>query len=770
MLQQEKDIFGDHRPRSIREQLSLYFAYWPLFALLIALCVGAGILYTRYTPPKYLAFTSFLVKESEGKSSAAADLIDATLNGKRVVNLNSEIMLLKSKRLMERTVARHQFNISYFKKGRLLDVDIYNDAPFTLNADVLKDSTRSYDILITSLDGKGGELIYGAHKVKQRFVWNKPFELGGQRFWLAPKSTLSEGDGNYLIKWQPVSTAAALLLANLTVKVTDAKTNVLELTLKTENVPKGEDILNTLFEEFNLSDIEDRAKLSKTTVQFIEDRLLMISGELKTVEGSQESYQVDNGLVDMRGQSTQSLESSDATSRAAREFAIQQRLVGMTLDYFQNPANSSKLVPSVAGLSDPTLSSLIVQYNDLQLKKQREAPLVAPNSTVMQDLNSQIATLKNSIVESLGNINNGLEMQENNYRQQTSQSKSFLSSVPRNERILQEIKRKQSISEGLYLYLLQKREEAAISSTSASVSYYKQIDKAIGWGPVEPNKLNILLYTFALGFFLAFGIVYLLTSVNDKVTSKEDIARHTSIPVLGQISHLSKKEQKPVAVLERSLVSEQFRALRTSLSYLMKDKSKKVVLISSFGSGEGKSFISLNLAAVCAIPGKKVALLEFDIRQPVVSTRLQLAAVPGLSDYLEKDTFPRGEIMRTTDIPNLHIYPCGTIPANPADLLLSEKMAPLIATLRKEYDLIIIDSSPIGLVSDAVLLADFSDVILYVVRQGLTQKKNLDFLTEIMPPEDRPFQALILNDIKKGSGKDANEGYYYSAAVIKDKL
>jgi capsular exopolysaccharide synthesis family protein len=569
---------------------------------------------------------------------------------------------------------------------------------------------------------------------------------------------------------------AAALNASLTVKPYDTRTNALVLTIKCENPKKCEDVLNGLFNEFNRSDIEDRNKLSKSTVQFIDDRLVNITGELKGVEGNLESYQGNNQLIDIKGQSGQALGDANSVSKSLKDLAIQQGVASMILNYFANPANGGKLVPSSLGLNDATLGSLIAQYNELQLRREREAPLVAPNSTVMQDLNAQIDNLRGSILESLSNISKNLQLQERGLQQQSSQYQSMLSSVPHNERVMQEIKRKQTITEGLYLYLFQKREEAAISSTTSSVPHYRQLDLAQGYGPVEPNRTNIITYSALFGLFLAFAFIFIKDALNDKVISREDIIKRTLVPIVGQIAHMSRRKKRLIAVLDRNIVAEQFRAIRTNISFSLKDRNKKTLLVTSSVSGEGKSFISLNLAAVFAMPGKRVALLEFDIRQPVIANNLNLDATKGLTNYLLGEVKSISEIFHISeDVPGLHIYPSGPIPPNPGDLLLTANLVKLFEALKAEYDFIIIDSPPAGLVSDSFVLGEFSDMVLYVIRSQKTIKKQIDFINEVAGNKSLSNMALILNDIKNndnygGYGYGSNSYYSDTKPQKKKKL
>ena len=759
MKPQEKGIFGQEQNHaSLREFIIDYLKRWPLFLGCLVFCIGAGVLYTRYAIPKFLSSTSFLVKEATDSKSGPNDLIDNALNGKSQINLNSEILQFGSTNLMEHAIAKNQFNISYFIKGRVLNVDVYKDAPFILQIKHLTDSNLVYKLEITNMDSIGGKFLYGADKKENptSFKWNIPFIIQEQVFVLNSKVAIKKSNATYIVVWDPVSLSAGQFSKDLGLKAFDNKTSVIEASIKTANLQKGKDVLNSLFTEFNLSDIEDRNKLSASTVQFIDERLLNISAELKGVEGSLENYQGNNQLVDIKRQSTQSLENSSLAAKTIKDLGVQQGIVAMIQNYFSKPANGAKLVPSSLGLNDGTLSLLINQYNELQLKRERELPLVAPNSTVMQDLNTQISSIKSSMLESLSSIDKNLRLQLNSFEGQNNKFQGFLSSVPHNERVMQEIKRKQGITEGLYLYLLQKREEAAISSTANSVAHYKQIDLATGYGPVEPNKLNIILYTTLLGLFLAFGWIYLEDILNDKIRSRQDINKKLSLFIIGDINHASKKKKQVIAVLDRSIISEQFRTIRTNLSFLLKSKKDKTILVTSSNKGEGKSFVSINLAAVHALTGKKVALLEFDIRMPVISELLNIKTEHGLIDYLNGNQRELAGMYRMVpEIPSLHIYPCGPVPSNPGDLLLSDNLPGLFEQLKTNYEYIILDTPPTRFVSDSFILEKYCDTVIYVIRQNFTLKKHLDFITEIASDKTLSNISVILNDIKQPD----NDGY-----------
>jgi capsular exopolysaccharide synthesis family protein len=735
---------------TIRERLVKYLAKWPLFLVMLIACVTAGVVYTRYTVPKYISSTQIMIREQGTNPADSKDIIENVAKGKRDVNLNNEILLVKSKKLLEATVVKNKFNISYYNDGDILDIEIDKDAHFDLVSDKIMDTGASIRMFLYKLDTIGGEISSTGKKedTSQKFLWNKPFTYKGNNIALTTSSPSLVAGKAYIVRWTSVQTAVDELYEHLSAKPFDTKTSVIELSLKTENLQKGKNILNALASELNAADEIDRTKLSQSTVQFIDERLLVISKELKGVEGNLENYQGNNQIVDIKGQSTQSLDNSNTVSKTIKDLGIQQGIVTMIQEYFSNPSKENKLVPSSLGLNDATLSSLITKYNELQLKKEREAPLVAPNSTVMQDLNTQLGNLRESIIESLNSVARNLALQQNNFKEQKAQYSNILSSIPHNERILQEIKRKQTITEGLYLYLLQKREEAAISSTASNVANYKQINPADGYGPVEPNPMSTYLYTILLALFLSFGIIYLQDLLNDKITKHDDIKGRTSIQIAGDISYVPKKNKNVFVVVTRNKASEEFRVIRSNMHFLLKQTNGKVVLVTSSDSGEGKSFISLNLAAVCAIPGKRVALLEFDIRKPELSKIFSLEEEQGISEFLTGEINDYHGLYRSVaDIPDLHIYPCGKLISNPADLLMSDRLPVLIRKLREQYDYIFIDTPPVGLVTDALILSQYTDLVLFILRHQVTSKKTLDFVNDLVENQSLPMISFVYNGV-----------------------
>ncbi|MEO6731457.1 MAG: polysaccharide biosynthesis tyrosine autokinase [Ferruginibacter sp.] len=757
----ESTSTGKRSDNTFKDQLKKYFSYWPVFILSLGIFIGGAMLYLRKATPKYVASALILVKGEKKGTGPSEDLISSALVASRSSNMENELQLMRSSGLMERVVLENQFNISYFLLGRIKTTELYLDAPFRLIVQKIADSSKGFAIIVKNLTNSGVQIEYGnSNKKPANLNWNTPYTINGHQFVLAPRGKDVKGSGEYMVIWNPIKQAANEIASKISVDWLDKKTTIIKLGILIENLERGKDIVNALAKEYDRTDLEEKTIASRNTIRFIDDRLDIISSELSGVEGTLESYQGRNQIINVESQSGQAFSNSNDVSKEILDINIQKGVVQQIQGYFNNPDNPGKLVPSSLGIDDPTLGTLISKYNELELNKQRQKPLLSNNSIVLKDIDNQINDVKGSVLENLQNISKNLNLQQSSLQQKNNQYKQFLSSLPRKERVMQEIKRKQSITEGLYLYLLQKREEASISAGAANVSVYKQIDKASGYGPVEPNSRNILMVSVLLGFLMPVGLILLIDQLNDKITSRNDVTNKLAIPILGELIHIPKRRLSGILIMNRDLVGEQFRLIRTNIALAEKENHNQVILITSSNTGEGKSMICLNLAAVLAVPGKKVALLEFDMRKPGITKNLGLNKGKGLSDYLNGQTIDLSEIYHVSeDIPTLHIYPAGPIPTNPADLLINENVSPLFEVLRRRYDYIIIDTAPVGLVTDAFILNKYSDKTIYIIRQRYSLKKQLDFINDIFVNNRLKNMGLVINDVKTGGRYGSGYGY-----------
>lgn len=769
MEENNKEIFIDNTENknvvTLKETLVKFLAYWPLFVLSLAISIGAAFLYLRGATTKYKASALLLVRQDSKSANTATysdDPINDVLTGKRRGNLDNELQMIRNIDLMKRVVIKNQFNISYYIVGRFKNTDMYTGVPFRLILQNITDSSTGLSIKLKNITNTGVTMEYGPKdKVKTiNLSWNTPYLINGKQFVLAPRGKIVPGNGKYMATWSPIDQSAGEILSKFSAKVFDKGTTILRLEMVIENRKRGVDILNAICKEYDMLDLEEKNTASRNALRFIDDRIDIVGTELSGVETSLESYQGKNQIVNVESQSSQSFANSNEVSKDILDIDIQQGVVSQIQNYFNNPSNQGKLVPSSLGINDPTLGALVSKYNELELQKQREKPLLSNSSAVLKDLDNQINDVKGSVLENLQNITKNLSLQQKSLQQKNSQYKQFLVSLPRKERVMQEIKRKQSISEGLYLYLLQKREETSISAGSSTVSIYKQLGTASAGGQVEPNTRYIKIFALLFGLLIPVGLIKLGDQLNDKILTRHDVTSKVAIPVLGELTHIPKRKARGIMVMKRDLIGEQFRLIRTNLSLLEKPLEKQVILVTSSVTTEGKSFTSLNLAAVLAIPGKKVALLEFDMRKPGITKALGFADNTGLSDYLAGQVNDVSEIYKTSDaIPTLHIYPSGPIPNNPADLLVNDKMGPLFDLLKRQYDYVVIDTAPVGLVTDAFILNKYCTNSIYIIRQRFTLRKQLDFVNDIFLNDRLHNLKLILNDVKTGGKYGYGYGY-----------
>jgi capsular exopolysaccharide synthesis family protein len=740
---------------STKETVIRYLSFYPLFIASLLICFGASVLYIRYTVPKYNANTLILVKNGgEGSSgNASKDIVDNAVSGGNT-NLENDMILLRSSSLMDRVVAKNKFNISYYKIGKVIEGDIYNGAPFQMVPLFIKDSSQTFSFTVTNITATGGVMLYGPenNKITRAFTWNKPLHFVGAHLVLIANGNINDDPGNYRVTWRPVEEAAWSISRGFSVGMSGTNNTVIELNLKIENLAKGKDILNGVASEFVQANIAEKNKIARSTIYFIDERLGTVSKQLSGVEGNLESFRGKSQILDPAGQASQTLSNSNTITKSLSDLRVQQQVVAMIRQYVGNPAYAGKLVPSTLGIADGTLSALIVKYNDLQLTKEREMPLNAAGSLVVKDLDAQIGNVRISILESLHNISKNLQLQSSNLEQQNMLNNQFLTSLPAKEKSLQEMKRQQSITEGLFLYLLQKREETALS-LSSTISSYRQIDPATGYGPVEPNQGTIFKVATILGLLLPIGFIYIRDLLNDKVSSRNDITEKTFIPISGEIGHIKKNHKKlanKLFVSQSDELAQDFQIMRTNLSVFHKKNEKHVFLVTSGGSGEGKSFVSYNLAAVLAKSGKSVALLEFDLRKPDGKSVAVKSATRGLSNFLSGDTMNLSSIFfADTCIQNLHIYPTGSSNYDPADLLINDRLPQLFEELKLRYDYVIMNSAPVDFVGDALILSTYSNLVLYVVREGYTEKKKLAVLEDFSRTGKLDNICVVVNDVKR---------------------
>lgn len=747
-----EDQFAINRTASasapnIRELFFRYIRFLPYFILSVALTLLGAYGYLRYSTPYYQSDAALLVKGTNAEETGGNDRFAQLFVLDNSINIQSEIELLKSKQLMERVVEKLHLNYQYHTKGKIDEVHHYRDVPFMVQTIALKDSSAPFTF--EAVFAKDGTFKVTGDTRTYRF--GEVFALPQGRFSLVsiPGGSRSEV---YRIDWLPTARLAATLARDLQV-APKGGTGLLNLVLQTTHPQLASDVLNQLMREYQVATIEDKNETKRQTIAFVDDRLEVVSRELDSLTAMLLNYQKQSNLIDPASQGAAYLSRIGAIDVEARQQEAQLSIARMIGDYLADSRNNFSVVPSSLGLADPTLNTMISAYNGAQLERKAliDGQVPEANPRVLQ-ATSQIEQLRLNILESLRNLRQVYQATNGRIRSERNMVQEQVVQLPVKEQNLTELKRQQEMKQAVYRILMEKREESAIS-LAATISNIKVVEPAgVNSVPVKPDRGSVKLLAILVGLAIPAAIIVLRELLNDKVNSRADIEKLTAVPVLAEVGHSYANDTLVAKANNRGMVAEQFRILRSNLQYLITGMEKPVVLVTSSFSGEGKSFVSTNLGAVLSLAGKKTIILEFDIRKPKVLTGLGLGRKPGLTNWL------LGKIeMEELPVPvaghdNLWVLPCGPVPPNPAELLLHPKMDTLFAWLREQFDMVVIDTAPVGIVSDALTLSRFANATLYITRQGHTFKKQVELIEEYASQGKLPHLAIVLNDVQVETG------------------
>ncbi|WP_026728016.1 GumC family protein [Flavobacterium denitrificans] len=787
---QKQDFYNDliddeNEDFNLREQLDKYLVHWRWFLLSVFLGLVLSFLYLRYTVPSFEASTTILVKDEKkgGMLSELSAFSDLGIGGSMINNVDNEIEILKSRTLVESTIKKLNLNVGLFVKGNVIDLDIYGKSPinvFVINKTAFFDETDvvfNYILLddnsfqleidddVVSSDAENvilsakkkfgfGEKIatrFGTLVItkSQYYEKNKEGKFRNIHIVLSPLDELTEGFRKRL-KVDPISKTSSVV----SVSVSDPVKK------------KAENFLDNMIQIYNENAAEDKNYISENTSKFIASRLALIAQELDGVEQDVESFKKTNKLTDIESEAKLFIEGSTEYDKKGVETEIQLNVVSSLLDFIKK-SNNSDLLPSNMIADNNDASGLISSYNQLVLDRNRILKSATEENPSVVKLDQQITSLKSNVAASLRRMQANLLIQNRDIKSQESLLNSKIGKIPVQERQFRVIARQQKVKEELYLYLLQKREETAIS-LSATEPNARVIDVAkVDKDPISPKKKNIYLIGMLLGLLIPFGVIYGNDLLDTKIKSKLDIEGKTQIPFIGDvptsddIAELIKSES-------RTSSAEAIRIVRTNLEFMLTKVPEgiaKTVFVTSTFPSEGKTFISVNLAATFALSGRRVLLVGSDIRNPKFGEYINVPSV-GLTNYLSStDKDVRDYIIKHEGYKNFFILPSGVIPPNPAELLMSNKVDQLFEELKKEYDYIIVDTAPVSLVTDTLLIAKNADTFVYVMRANVLEKRMLNIANTFYKEKKLPNMCIVLNDTD--STKGYGYGYGYGVRVEK---
>jgi tyrosine-protein kinase Etk/Wzc len=743
----------------IQQLLFRYLPYWPMFVALLVLSLTAGWLYMRYTLPVYEANATLLVKDEKKGIEDSKLLESLNLYGSKKI-VENEIEVLRSKSLVKQVIKNLSLYAPVYAEGRLIDAPGYIISPVKIevkNPDSIIDKSKlhfSSDLAKKTVTVEGRTYPVGE--------WvNTPW--GTLKFTKNEKYTAPKQQKPLYFSLINVKASESDLRSRLKVTPASKMATVINLNFKDHVPARAEDILNELLKVYNKASIEDKNRFASNTMSFVEDRLRYVVSELQNVESAIQKYKTEKNIVDISEQGKLFLSSVGANDQKISEINVQLAVLKSVEDYVQAKNEKSGIVPSTMGLNDPVLNGLLEKLYAAEVQYERVRKTTAENNPMAVSMRNEIEKMRPGIMENIQNQKMSLEAGKKDLNATSGRYLSALRTIPGKEKELLEISREQSIKNSIYTFLLQKREETALSyaSTVADSRIVDGGESSIH--PVSPKKMIVYLAAAFLAIAIGIALLSIKEAFNKTILYRQDIESLTPYPIIGEIMQNASKETLVVTNGKRSLIAEQFRQLRTSLAYLGIHAKKKRILITSSISGEGKSFISSNLAATLALTGKKVVILGLDLRKPKLNEAFNISNKTGLTNYLIGEMEAEEIIHKCEGYETLYVIPSGPTPPNPSELILNGRIQKLLHHLGNDFDYILIDTAPVSPVTDAYILAQYCDSVLYVVRHGVTPKIYMKMLEDNVKLREIKNLAIIFNGVKpRGMGEYGYGGYGYT--------
>ena len=759
-MQIHKPITGEQPEENLIQQLiSKYLPYWPVFLLTILIAGGIAYTYIHFATPIYQANATIIIKDEKkgNEDSKSMEFLDQISSKKTVEN---EIEVIQSRKLMLDVVKNLGLYAPIFEKGKFKSVSAYTKSPVIIQA-ANPDSLIGTNKIKLNFTKNNNEVILND---KYKYPLNQIVTTHFGRLKFLPNNNYEQSDEPIKQLYFSLVNPKAIvpgILGGLKVEAASKLSSLVELSYRDEVPKRAEDILNQLIASYKQSEINEKDALAKNTLTFVEARLKLISSDLDSIERKVQQYKSGRGAVDISTQGQLYLQNVSANDQKLSDINTQISVLNQVEKFVQNKDNSSAIVPSTLGVSDPMLSQLMDKLYTSQLQYEKLKKTVGENNPNLIAIQDEINKIKPNILQNIQSQQQSINAAKQNINATNGRYNSMLQVVPQKERQLLEISREQQIKSNIYSFLLQKREESEIAYAS-KVSNNRVVDYAqTSPYPVSPNKSLIYLMAIVGMMGICIAIISIRESLTGKVLYRHEVESRTSIPIIGEVAFDKSKTSLVIEAGRRSFIAEEFRKLRMSLSFLGIDSAHKKILLTSSISGEGKSFIAANLAVSLSLTGKKVVIVDMDLNNPTIAKILKVNQPVGITEFLMGQKEPE-EITKPVEAhENLFFISSGALPENPTELLANGKVKEIIDYLDEIFDLVIIDTSPIVLVTDAYILSPLCDATLYVIRHNYTPKmliKRIDENNQINPINN---PAIIFNGVKIRGFLKNNYGYGY---------
>ncbi|WP_299228516.1 polysaccharide biosynthesis tyrosine autokinase [uncultured Psychroserpens sp.] len=756
----------------IKHEARKYLRYWVWFAIGVGLCLLLAFLYLRYTPKVYRSNAKIqILNKAKGIELPSS----AFIFNRSSINLENEIEILKSYRIMEQVVKNLDLTMEFYEEGNVLTSEI-DRFPFSILKTVSNDSIFRAESFRINIKESSFEIFRGSSDKPIEFKQYSSLGVNhGLPFEIQYKSlnSIKTNVGKtYILKFIPVAAATGKLKSRVSVSMLGKNSDLLQLGLVSESKPRAERVLNQLVEVFNQDGILDRQEVSKRTIEFIDERFIYLAEELDSIEGEKRDFKQSNNLVYIEADAELGLDQRTQSENQVFKVENQLLLTEMLKESINVEDKESELLPANIGIENSNVNTLIDEYNTLVFERDRYLSSGGEKNPSVQLLNTKLREILGNIKASLTSYKLQLEASQNQLVDRNRKFASQVSSFPGKEKIMRSIDRQQAIKESLYLFLLQKREEAAINLAITEPSI-KVVENALSVNvPVSPNPKNIYLFALVAGFLIPFGVLYATILLDTKIKGKTDIEeRVPNVPILAELPKIKGNDLVFYDPTDRSVQAEAFRILSSNVNYMLnstKSDKGKVVYCTSTIKGEGKTYAGTNLSLAISSLNKKVLLIGADLRNPQIhhyTTPERDKNDPGLSNYLYDNTFDwkKALVKGFAMHPDHDILLSGSIPPNPAHLLTNGRFENLLNEAKEIYDYIIVDTAPTILVTDTLLISQWADVTLYLVRAEVTEKNLLDFSKNLNDTKRLKNMAYVINSVgaSKSYGYSYNYGYGY---------
>lgn len=754
--------------------------HWKWFVLSLIICMGCAMIYLRYKTPVHQAYAKLLIKDDDSRGRGGKSGVLTTSNLGIMSNstgIDNEMEILSSLSIAQQAVRDLKLYVNYSLEGKVKDHLIYNSEPISVDLDPSHLEKLNYPISL-EINRKGssytvtGEYLNPKTGVKnsiEKTITSFPTRIDTKTGIITLQSNgdrglLPEGRALKVTILSPKSVAAKYA-GSLSVSQTSKTTTIAELVLKDESPQRAVDYLRQLAICYNRQANEDKNEIAVRTEEFINGRLEKINAELGSTEGSLEEYKKRNNMVELKMNAAQAVQNQDVYSQKLAEANTQMALLNSISEYLNDPSNKYQTLPSNVGLSDASATSLIDKYNDIVITRNRLLRSASESSPTVTPLTAQLDDLTSSIKRAMIQARKSMEIERNNIANMYGRYASQTNATPEQERILTQIGRQQDVKSGLYLMLLQKREENSIS-LAATADKGKLIDDPQYMGKVSPKNSMIMLIALILGLAIPAGVIFIVNFMRYKIEGHEDVAKLTSLPILADVAIASEtaKTKADIVVHENqnNQMEEVFRSLRTNLQFIMAE-NEKVVLFTSSTSGEGKTFTAANLAVSFALLDKKVVLVGLDIRKPRLAELFEINDHQhGITNLLTQPdptaADVKKQILKSGISNNLDILMAGPIPPNPAELVARKSLDQVIDILKETYDYVLIDSAPVGLVTDTLQIGRVANATVLLCRADYTPKEAFGYINDLAKEKKLPNMCVVINGIDMSKKK---YGYYY---------